>query len=281
MHHVPARRPIPLQAATALLALAALASTSVALQDEPEPAEDEFAALEAQDLRAGGDEQQRYFLTRFKEAEAPKAGYKLLLVLPGGEGGADFHDFVRRIHLNALSDEYLVAQLVAPRWSEQQAEELVWPTERNPWPKMAFSTEEFLNAVIADIETRFPLDLEHVFTLGWSSGGPPAYAYSVYSETRATGTFVAMSVFRPEQMESLKNAKGQAYFLLHTPEDFIPISHPEQAQKDLAKQKAEVELATYEGGHGWRGDVYGNLRRGVRFLEKNHAPARKAPKKKG
>lgn len=283
MRHRIARRFASRPLAAALVALttlgtaAASAPLSAALQDEPESAEDEFAALESQDLRAGGDEHQRYFLSRFKQGDAPKPGYKLLLVLPGGDGGADFHGFVQRIHLNALSDEYLVAQLVAPRWTEQQAEELVWPTERNPWPKMAFSTEEFVNAVIADVEARFPLDLEHVFTLAWSSGGPAAYAYSVYEETRVTGTFVAMSIFRPEQMESLKSAKGQAYYLLHSPEDFIAMSHPEQAQKDLSKNKAAVELATYEGGHGWHGDVYGNLRRGVRFLEKNHAPAKEGP----
>lgn len=255
------------------LLLASLASLGAAQE------EDEFAALERQDLRAGGEESMRFLLSRFAESQPPRAGYKLALVLPGGDGSAEFQAFVQRIHLNALSEEYLVAQLVAPVWSEDQAESLVWPTEKNPWPKMEFSTEEFLDAVVADVEERHPLDLAHVFVLAWSSGGPAAYAYSLHEGSRATGTFVAMSVYKPDQMASTKKAKGHAYFLLHSPEDRIPIRFAEQARDELTKHGAKVELLTYEGGHGWRGDVYGNLRRGFRFLEEEHGKPGKAKKR--
>ena len=81
-------------------------------------------------------------------------------------------------------------------------------------------------------------------------------------------------------MESLKNAKGQAYFLLHSPEDFISMDYPKQAEKSLTKKKAKVKLVTYPGGHGWVGDVYGNMRQGISFLESNHAKPRKVPKKR-
>ena len=86
-----------------------------------------------------------------------------------------------------------------------------------------------------------------------------------------------MSVFKPDTLPSLKAAKGQAYYLLHSPQDFIPMRMPEDAKEKLSKKGAEVELATYAGGHGWKGDVYGNLRRGFEWLEENHA---KPPKKK-
>ena len=145
---------------------------------------------------------------------------------------------------------------------------------------MKFTTEEFIEAVIADVEKRRAIDPAYVFALGWSSSGPAVYAYSVLPDSRLTGAFVAMSVFKPGQMKSLKGAKGKAYFLLHSPEDFISMDFPEAAEKKLRKSKAKVELFTYEGGHGWRGDVWGNVRRGIRFLEKNHAEPKKRKKRK-
>jgi predicted esterase len=45
----------------------------------------------------------------------------------------------------------------------------------------------------------------------------------------------------------------------------------EQAKTSLAENGAKVHLETYEGGHGWRGDVYADLRAGVEWLEKNGA----------
>ncbi len=251
---------------------------SGSIQDEAE--EDELAVIEALDLRAGGHERKQYFLIGREGAEAPKDGFRLLLVLPGGSGDADFHPFVKRIHEHVLDEKYLIAQLVAPAWTQDQKQRLVWPIKKNPWQKMQFTTEEFVNAVIADVEERRPVDPSYIFTLAWSSGGPAAYAYSVCSESRATGTFVAMSIFDPGGMESFKNAKGQAYFLLHSPEDFISMDHPKLAEKKLKKSKATVELVTYSGGHGWAEDPYGHMRQGIAFLEQNHGKAKKAPKKK-
>ena len=58
-----------------------------------------------------------------------------------------------------------------------------------------------------------------------------------------------------------------AYLILHSRQDFIPIRMAETARDTLREHGAAVELMTYEGGHGWRGDVYGNLRRGIDWLE--------------
>ena len=68
--------------------------------------------VKMQDLRAGGNENMRYFLMGPK-AKAPASGYALLVVMPGGGGGADFQGFVENILTEALPDQYLVAQLVA------------------------------------------------------------------------------------------------------------------------------------------------------------------------
>jgi predicted esterase len=39
------------------------------------------------------------------------------------------------------------------------------------------------------------------------------------------------------------------------------------ARDVLRRQGAAVEFAEYEGGHGWQGDVYGNIRQGLEWLE--------------
>jgi predicted esterase len=76
-----------------------------------------------------------------------------------------------------------------------------------------------------------------------------------------------MSVFKPDQLPPLENAKGHAYYVLHSPEDFIPIRMAEQACDALGEHGATVKLETYSGGHGWRGDVYGMIRTGIQWLE--------------
>ena len=88
---------------------------------------------------------------------------------------------------------------------------------------MRFSTEEFVRSVVADIEKQHPLDTNHIFSLAWSSGGPAGYAASLDPGSRITGSFIAMSVFKPQGLPDLKLAQGKAYYLLHSPDDFIPL----------------------------------------------------------
>jgi len=81
-----------------------------------------------------------------------------------------------------------------------------------------------------------------------------------------------MSVFKPDLLPELKNAKGHGYFLYHSPDDRVcPFRMAERAVKDLEKNGATVKLATYDGGHGWRAGLYDHIREGVQWLEKNHA----------
>ena len=44
------------------------------------------------------------------------------------------------------------------------------------------------------------IDPKRVFMLGWSSGGPPCYAEAFRKETPVTRAFIAMSVFKANQM---------------------------------------------------------------------------------
>jgi RNA polymerase sigma-70 factor (ECF subfamily) len=242
--------------------------------DRDDPTSD-IADVPAEERNAGQDPRKRYFLIGpIAGSSEPADGYRLLVLLPGGAGGADFLPFAKRIAKNGLPPGYLVAQLVSISWTPEQFERVVWPTATDELPGAGFVTEDFVSAVIADVRQSKKVDPRFVFTLGWSSGGPPVYATSIRAGTRVTGSLVAMSVFKPDRLASVKNARGQSYYILHSPQDsLIPISMAETARDELRELGAKTELRTYEGGHGWHGDVYGELQRGVAWLEANHAAA--------
>lgn len=229
-------------------------------------AEDEVAS---ERLKAGGDEQKEYFLIgATKDRKAPKAGFGLVVVMPGGDGSADFHPFVKRIFANALPDGYLAAQPIAVKWTDDQ--EVVWPTAKLKVEKMKFTTEDFVAAVIADVGKKHKLDPARTFTLSWSSSGPAVYAISLQEKPVVAGSFVAMSVFKPDQLPDLKAAKGHPYYLYHSLADEVcPFEMAKDAEKALGDVGAQVTLAEYGGGHGWRGDVFGDIRTGIEWLEKN------------
>jgi predicted esterase len=235
--------------------------------------QDDVADVMSQDLCADKDENKRYFLIETgKDKSASNKPFGLVIVLPGGDGSADFHPFVKRIYKNAVPEGYLLAQPVAIKWATSQ--KVVWPTEKNSAEGMKFTTEEFIGAVIRDVVGRHPVDPSRVFTLTWSSSGPAAYAVSL-SDKQVTGSFIAMSVFKPDLLPPLAAAKGHGYYLYHSPDDRVcPFRMAEQAAKDLEQHGATVKLATYEGGHGWRGALYNHIREGVQWLERNHADRR-------
>ena len=227
----------------------------------------DVADVPTQDLTIGDDEQMRYFLIGPREnVKPPENGCKLVVILPGGDGGEDFHPFVRRIFKNALCDGYLVAQPVAFKWRPSQ--QIVWPTHASSVEGQKFATEDFVEAVVADVKSRHKIDERCVFTLSWSSGGPAGYAVSLAEDTPIAGSYVAMSVFTPDDLPPLDNARGHAYFIDHSPDDRVcPFRMAEEAEQKLKEHEATVRFNEYEGGHGWRGDVYGRIRGGIEWLE--------------
>jgi predicted esterase len=240
--------------------------------------QDDVAEVPSEDLKAGGDKDKRYFLIGGgKDAKPPAAGYKLAVIMPGGPGTADFNPFVKRIWMHALSKEYLVAQPVAVKWAKDQA--IVWPTKNNPVEGMKFSTEDFVEAVIKEVSGRYKVDPRFIFTFSWSSSGPAAYAISLQHKKSVTGSFVAMSVFKPDFLPPLALAKGHAYFIDHSREDKVcPFRMAEEARDELKKAGAKVEFSEQTGAHGWTSDVYPRMKKGFEWLEKNAAPP--APRKK-
>lgn len=250
-----------------ILALGLLLAPLATLTSADEPADD-VADVKSQDLRAGGDEHKRYFLIGAPEgnAKAPAEGYGLVLVMPGGDGSADFQPFVKRIHKNVLAAEkYITAELVSKKWTADQ--QIIWPTAKSKVAEMKFTTEELVETVAEDVARRHKLNPRRIFTLSWSSGGPAAYAVSLRPKRIVAGSFIAMSVFYPEGLV-LSKAKGHRYYLYHSPDDKVcAFNMAEKARDELRKQGAATELRTYDGGHGWFGDTFGELKTGFRWLE--------------
>lgn len=178
----------------------------------------------------------------------------VVVMLPGGDGGADFQNWCEHLHATIVPDDVITAQLIAPEWDGAQFDRLVWPTEASPWAGMGFSTEAFLGAVIDDLAGDFGVDRERVAVLGWSSGGPPAYAAAMDADgAAAAGAVVLMSVFDASALPDPAGAAGRRVGIVHSPEDFIEIGVPERAMGVLSEAGAETRLWTYPGGHGWHG----------------------------
>jgi predicted esterase len=228
---------------------------------------DDVADVKSQDLHVGNDDHMHYFLIGPKtDAKTPADGLGLIIIMPGGDGSADFNPFVKRIFKFALPDRYLVAEPVAVKWTPNQ--QIVWPTAKAKASGAKFTTEDFVNAVIEDVAKREKIIPKRVFTLSWSSSGPAAYAIST-SKGKVAGSFIAMSVFHPSEI-TLANAKGHNYYLYQSPDDQVcRFSMAEQAEKALNDAGATVKLTKYDGGHGWHGNVFGDIREGFDWLERN------------
>jgi len=261
-----------------LLALLLLRAPATLCAEEEDPAAD-VADVPGERVTLGNDEHKQYFRIGPKGTEEagdePEKGYGLLVILPGGSGSADFHAFCKRIFKQGCPDGYVAAQPVAVRWTDDQ--EVVWPTKDSGVEGMEFSTEEFVEEVIADVARWKKIDRERIFVLAWSSSGPAAYALSLTSRSSPTGYFIAMSVFKPDSLPSLRNARGKAYFLYHSPDDKVcPYRMAKDAEHQLDRKGAKVEFRDYAGGHGWRGPLYRDIADGIAWLERNHGrPPRK------
>jgi len=232
------------------------------------PGQNDVADVPSQERQAGSARKTYLLIGHAEGAKEPAGGYKLVVVLPGGDGSAAFHPFVKRMYKHGVPDGYLVAQLVAVKWSPDQ--QIVWPHKKNPVPKMEFGTEAFIEDVIADVGKRHAINAKHVFTLSWSSSGPAAYAASLQRKTSVTGSYVAMSVYNQQYLPPLPPAKGRAYYIEHSPEDKVcPFWMAKRAREDLVAAEANVQFSEYGGGHGWRGNVYGRIRKAIGWLEEN------------
>src|SRR5262245_21670818 len=232
----------------------------------PSMAQDDVADVHSTLHKLKPETLQYNLISASEKLTPPAAGYKLLIVMPGGDGGADFLPFVKRIYKNVLSKDYLAMQLVAPVWAENQR--IIWPTEKNKVRDQKVSVEEFIKQAVADVKKQTKLNDKHIYTLSWSSSGPAAYAASLRKDTPVTGSFVAMSVFKASELPNLRLAKDKRYYILHSQADQVcPYRMAVTARDSLREAGAKVEFAEYSGGHGWQDDPFGNMGKGIKWLE--------------
>lgn len=217
-------------------------------------------------IKINGADAQYIFKAARKPGSKP-AG--LLIVLPGGDGSADFHPFVSRIHANSAANDVMLAQPVAKKWSATQ--QIVWPTSSLKVDGMKYTTEELIAAVVNDVKKKHTVDSKRISILAWSSSGSAAYATLLQEKPVATRGLIAMSVFKPDYLPPLEAAKGRGFYLLHSPQDrTCPHRMARDAEDKLSQNGGRVTLVDYPGGHGWRGDVFGNIRTGLEWLAKGN-----------
>ena len=213
-----------------------------------------------------GKETGHYLGVPARSKTVPDEGYGLLVVLPGGDGSADFHPFVSNIAANSMGEDFVLAQPLAKKWTEDQV--VVWPTSKLRVKKMGYTTEKLIEAVVEDVGKKVKVDPNRVFLLGWSSGGPAVYAALLKKKSPVTGGLVAMSVFKPKLLPNAANAKGRSIYILHSPDDRVcPYRMAKEGAEALSKAKVRSTLVNYEGGHGWHGNVFGNIRAGLEWLD--------------
>lgn len=235
---------------------------------KPGFAADDIAEIPSKTITLDDDRKLQMILIGNPDQEtAPKNGFRLIIVMPGGDGSKDFEPFIKRIYKNSLDTKNdLVCQLVAPKWNENQ--QIVWPTSKHPVEGMKTTLEDFLKQAVVKVQSLSKIDLKKIYTLSWSSSGPAAYAISLTDKTPVTGSFIAMSVFQKNRIPDIKAAKDRAYYILHSPDDKVcPVWMARMARNSLRFNKAKVEYLEYKGGHGWRGDVFGTIKTGFNSLD--------------
>lgn len=208
------------------------------------------SSMKAEKRFIGGNEKQLAFVLRPASQSGMAKG--LYLILPGGPGTPDFLPFCANVLAQqAVPEEWLTIQLVAPQWRPPTDATTIWPSKIFPDPKAKFTTEEFIGAVLKETLGREVAKDAPVVALGWSSSGHAVYsALLKYPEIRGVlmnGARCQEAWFRPRPA-----IKGKAVFLYHSPIDIVcPISDVEEAMKFLPKAGAHAKLVKYPGGHGW------------------------------
>ncbi len=203
-----------------------------------------------------------------------KATFGLIVALAGGSGnGEDLTDFWQDAIQKSLKDGYFVALPIAPKWAANQP--AAWLTQQNVGQvkDARFTTEQFLDEVITDVSSRYPIDRNRLFLHGVAEGGLAAYACSLNPVTPFRGFYILSSAFRTSQLPPLTNARGRHYLLQQSKEDKLaPYFQATAAEELLRKQSAVVKLLTYKGDHGYKfaDNPWEQVAQAVTWLETAH-----------
>ncbi|MCH7603782.1 MAG: hypothetical protein IIB54_13545 [Planctomycetes bacterium] len=236
-------------------------------REAEEAAEQEKQRADLEVRTVGDDDRKRWVLHPPLGDSPPERGRGLLVVLPGGDGSIDFAPFVGGAIRSAAGDDYIVVQMIAPPIIEGQ-DDVVWPCQGLPAKRIDFTMEPVVLATVEAVTNEYAIDPARIWAMGWSSGGTPAYELALMPDSPFAGAFVIMSVFKPDLLSPLDGGRDKSFYILHSPQDFIPMHFPEAAQTSLAAAGAHTALVKYNGGHGWHGDIGRQIRAALEWLEK-------------
>jgi predicted esterase len=180
----------------------------------------------------------------------PKAGAKagLIVVLPGGTGTKDFLPFVQNGLLAQAPDDFAGAMLTAVKWRDDQ--QFVWPTAATKVDGLQYTTEQYVRAVVAEVEKELAIDPARRVVVAWSSSGPAIHPLLATADSPFARAYIAMSVW--PALDDLAAVKGRRYVLDQSPDDQTTIfQHVRTAHAALTKAGAQVRVSVYAGEHGW------------------------------
>jgi serine/threonine protein kinase/predicted esterase len=242
----------------------------IADQDRTASMSPDIDSVPSQLISMDDSNRMQYFLIGEGIDQIPLEKRKLVVVLPGGDGGKSFEPFVRRIWKFSLDKTWMIAQPIAPRWFPDQA--IVWPTTRDvstdySGRDVGFSTETFIDRVIEDVCSKAEVPQANRIVLGWSSSGPAVYSHSLTEGSKAMRTYVSMSVFIPERIPKIGRLSSARYVVDHSREDQVcAYRYAQQARSLLEAAGASVKAVDYRGGHGWHDAPFERLRTGLFWL---------------
>jgi hypothetical protein len=191
--------------------------------------------------------------------------YSLLVVLPGGTGTADFLPFVENGILGQAPADCVGVLVTAVKWKDDQ--QIVWPTATSKVVGMKYTTEDYVRAVVAEVEKELPMDAERRAVLAWSSSGPGVYPLLVDKNGPFSRGYVAMSIWPGKALGDLAAVKGRRFQLDQSPDDKVTtFPHVQKAYEALSKAGAVVQVSTYSGGHGWQDAPLPRLKAGLAWL---------------
>ena len=257
------------------VALLALSICSQAQEISPQ--------ISVQSRMVGTNAWEKYFLIEHRSETNANTPRGLILMLPGGPGGADFLPFCANVlSLYGIPKDFVAAELVAPQWIKGD-DRIVWPSKTFPDAQAKFTTEEFVAEVRKDVGRVRKIDERYIFTLGWSSSGHVLYSVSV-SDPKIRGSIIAMSRFLTNRFGPMEQTRGKNYFLYHSPEDRIcPFSEAELAERTLKEHGAKVKLVSYKGGHGWVPNTYycDRIKEGIEWLKEQNSESKDTVERPG
>ncbi|MBI4243963.1 MAG: hypothetical protein HY606_07730 [Planctomycetes bacterium] len=246
-------------------------------QDKKEdPLSDNDPDVKVEEKFAAKDQKKRYFIIQPRKVSEGKL-LKPLFLLPGGSGQAEnFLSFIKNICKN-LNGDYVILALHSPQWDDWQKENHIWPTR---WAlnnveklkqnkEIKFSTEDFIKSVYEEVKKMRIFDTGNAVIFGWSSSGPAIYAMaSVKDKISFRGYYIRSSVFKEEQYD-LTNFKGKKIYLQQGNKDeTTPHTWAEKAALILKKNKANIELDIFDGGHSLNvKDIFPSIRKAIKWIE--------------